>query len=233
MRRIAFPSLFENRIGANLTISCHMFLIGGWKDGILILLGSFEIFVLLKCILLRIMRWKRSIKQTTISDAGNRRAPTSITFSSFIQGLPHIYLRLRWIQMLLVWGVFPAIVTLVKGMSWSIAVNAADERVAVDLIEVHYSNSVYNQMEKSKLLWACKVKTLINTENNHFCLYKSIITATLRGGLGLGQATQHKGSTLAIRRIFQAPRSSWSGKTRPKRSRDFGRYSCRRLFEDG
>lgn len=55
--------------------------------------------------------------------------------------------------MLLVGGVFPAIVGLVKGMGWSIAVNAADEGVAVDLIEVHCSNSVYNQMEKSKLLW--------------------------------------------------------------------------------
>lgn len=56
--------------------------------------------------------------------------------------------------MLLVGCVFPAVVALVKGRSGSIAVNAADEGVAVDLIVVHCSNSVYNQMEKSKLLWA-------------------------------------------------------------------------------
>lgn len=54
--------------------------------------------------------------------------------------------------MLLVGCVFPAVVALVEGRRGPIAVNTADEGVAVDLIEVHGSNSVYNQMEKSMLL---------------------------------------------------------------------------------
>lgn len=54
--------------------------------------------------------------------------------------------------MLLIGCVFPAIVALVKRLRGSIAVNAANEGVAVDLIEVHASNSVYNQMEKSMFL---------------------------------------------------------------------------------
>ena len=153
MHGIALSSVLISRTGSNLTIPCHMFFNGSREDGILIFLASFEVFVLLKYILLRIMRWEGSIKQAAISNTGNCRIYARVILSSLVQRLPHIYLRLGWIQMLLIGCIFPAIVALVKGMCGSIAVNAANEGVAVHLIEVHALNSVYNQMEKSMLLW--------------------------------------------------------------------------------
>lgn len=135
MRRVALPPLLARRH----QLAVPRKVLTRVRHRLLVLLARLEELLLQETIVSRRVRRISRSEKTTVTDTGQRGVLHRRGFHSFIERLPDVELGLRGIEMLLV--LTPPLAIGRAAVPRTIAVDAAHERVAVDLVVVH-GNSV-------------------------------------------------------------------------------------------